>query len=213
MRRAVGLLIVAMLFAVGSSTALATTTQKITINALIAGASWEDINEDTGAGEFGTVDFARTSGATTVTLSISKGELVLCEGGDTPDDEFDDLYGFVGTETNGEGPATMTVGRTYSSAIASGKVTAEVFTFDECTGEEGTSSKTTINVSLALDGVSPVITEKLHSTIRIPKQLRSKIVAQARSREAAGTLKLGNRSMDVGGVIGLLRMKASTTER
>jgi len=213
MRRAVGLLIVAVLVAVGSSTALAATTQKITINAVIAAASWEDINDDTGAGEFGSVEFARSSGATTVSLLISKGELILCEGADTPDDESDDIFGFVGTETSGEGTATLSIGRTYSSAAASGKVSAEVSTYNECTGDEGTATKKQITVTLALDGVSPIVTEKLHSTIKVPKQLRSRTIAQARSREAAGTVKIGTRSIDTGGVIGLLQMRSTTTQR
>jgi hypothetical protein len=213
MRRALGLLIVVMLLAVGSSTALAATSQKITIRALIAQAGWEDYNEDTGAGEFGDLQFATAEGTTTVYLALSKGELVLCEGGETPDDPFDDYYGFVGTETMGQGPAKLSLGKTYSSAKASGTVTAEVYTYNECTGDEGTATEKTITVSLDLDGISPIITEKLRSTITIPQQLRSKTMIQAQSREAAGSIKVGSRTIDVGGVIGLIQLKASLSER
>jgi hypothetical protein len=212
MRKTLGLLIVVMLFAVGSSTALAATRQNMSIRALIAEAGWESYNEDTGAGEFGDVLFATADGATTVSVGISKGELVLCEGGDTPD-ESDDFYGFVGTETTGEGDATLSLGKTFRSAIAKGTVTADVFTYDECTGDEGTTTTKTFDVSLSLDGVSPIVTEKSRSTITIPKQLRSKTMVQARSREAAGTLKVGTRSIDVGGFIGLLSMKGFLKER
>lgn len=213
MRRALRILIIGMLFAVGSSTTLATTTQTTTIRALIAAGGWENFDEDTGSGETGAIQFATEGGRTAVSLSMSKGELVLCEGGDTPDDPSDDYYGFVGLETYGEGPATLTVGRTYSSATASGKVTADVYSYDECTGDEGTSSTKTISVSLALDGVSPVITEKLRSKISIPKLLRSKTLIQARSRQAAGTATVGSRTLEIDGVIGQLQMKASTTQR
>lgn len=213
MRRALGMLIVVMLFAVGSSTALAATSQKITIRALIAQAGWEDFNEETGGGEFGDVQFATAEGTTTVYLAMSKGELVLCEGAETPDDPFDDFYGFVGTETVGSGPGKLALGKTYSSAVASGKVTAEVYTFNECTGDAGTVTTKTINVSLELDGVSPVVNEKLRSTISIPQRLRSKIMISAQSREAAGTAKVGGRTIELGGVIGLLSMRASLITR
>ena len=209
MRRAVGLLIVVMLFAVGSSSALAATSQRLSIRALVAQAGWEIYDEETGAGEYGELQFATAEGQTTVFLGMSKGELVLCEGGETPDDPFDDFYGFVGTETVGEGIGKLSLGKTYSSAVASGTVNAEVYTYNECTGDEGTATKKTIKVSLDLTGISPVITEKLRSTITIPKQLRTKTMVQAQSREAAGTLKVGTRSLEVGGVIGLIQMKAS----
>lgn len=213
MRRALGLCIVVMLFAVGSSTALAATSTKVTLRALIAQGGWEIYDEDTGAGEFGDLQFATAEGQTTVMLMMSKGELLLCEGADTPDDPFDDYYGFVGTETYGDGVGKLSLGKTYSTAVASGKVNAEVYTYNECTGEEGTVTKKTINVSLDLAGVSPVITEKLRSTISIPKRLREKTMIQAQSREAAGTLKVGSRSLEVGGVIGLIQLKASLKER
>lgn len=211
MRRALALLIVAMLFAVGSSTALAATTQKVTIRALIAQAGWDTFDENTGAGEAGSAQFATAEGRTTVSLSTTRGELVLCQGAETPDDPFDDVYGFVGTATFGEGPAKLSLGKTYSSAKASGTVTAEVFTFSECTGDEGTISTRSIKVSMNLTGVSPIIHETLRSTIRIPSRLRSKSMIRADSREAAGTVKVGSRTIRTGGVIGMLSMKASTT--
>lgn len=213
MRRAFGIFIVAMLFAVGSSTALAATQQKVSIRALIAQAGWEVFDEDTGGGEFGDLQFATAEGKTTVYLAMSKGELVLCAGDETPDDPFDDIYGFVGTTTVGEGPGKLSLGKTYSSAIASGKVTAEVFTFDECTGDEGTTTTKSIAVSLDLTGVSPVMTEKLRSTITIPQRLRSKSFVSAQSREAAGTIKVGSRTLELGGIIGQLSMKASIRTR
>ena len=213
MRRAVGMLIVVMLFAVGSSTVFAGTTQKVTVRALIAAGQWQVFDEESGEGEFGSVQFATAEGKTTASLSLSSGELVLCEGGDTPDDPFDDLYGFVGTSTFGEGPAKLSLGRSYSSAIASGTVNASVFTTNECTGDAGSETTTSIKVSLDLAGVSPIVTEKLRSTISIPKQLRSKTMIQARSRQAAGSVKVGTRTLDVGGVIGQLYLKASLTQR
>jgi hypothetical protein len=213
MRRALALLIVAMLFVVGSSTAIAATTQKVTIRALVAQAGWETFDEQSGAGEAGSAEFATAEGRTTVTLSMSKGELVLCQGGDTPDDPFDDVFGFVGTSTFGEGPARLSLGKTYSSAKGSGTVTAEVFTFSECTGDEGTTSTKSIKVSIDLTGISPIIHETVRSTISIPSRLRSKTMIRADSREAAGSVKVGSRTIRTGGLIGMLSMKASSTTR
>jgi len=213
MRRALGLLIVVMLFAVGSSTALAATSTKVTLRALVAQGSWEIFDEVTGAGEFGDLQFATAEGQTMILLMMSKGELLLCAGGETPDDPFDDYWGFVGTETFGEGVGKLSLGKTYSSAVASGKVNVEVYTYNECTGDEGSATTKTMNVSLDLTGVSPIITEKLRSTISIPKRLSAKTMIQAQSRDAAGTLKIGSRTLEVGGYIGLIQMKASARER
>lgn len=212
MRRTFALMIVAMLFAVGSSTALGATQQKITIRALIAESGWESYDDDTGNGESGYVQFAAAQGTTTVFLAMTKGELVLCEGGDTPDDPFDDYYGFLGTETIGQGSAKLTLGRTYSSARAWGTVTADVYSYNECTGDEGSVSTKTIKVSLNLAGIGPVVAQKLRSTISIPKALRSKTLIRSDSREAAGTTKVGTRTIETGGVIGKLSMRASLLE-
>src|SRR5688572_28703622 len=107
MRRVFGLSVIVMAFIVGSSSALAATSQRITLKAVIGQGSWEMYDEDTGSGEFGDLQFAIAEGKTTVSLSMSSGELVLCEGVDTPD-ESDDFYGFVGTETYGQGVGRMT---------------------------------------------------------------------------------------------------------
>ena len=212
MRRTFALMIVAMLFVVGSSTALAATQQKVTIRALIAESGWESYDEDTGNGESGYVQFATAQGATTVFLALSKGELILCEGGDTPDDPFDDYWGFLGTETIGEGSAKLVLGRTYSSAKAWGTVTADVYTFNECTGDEGSVTTKTVKVSMDLAGIGPVVVQKLRSTIAIPKTLRSKTLIRSDSREAAGTIKVGSRTLETGGAIGKLSMRASLLE-
>lgn len=213
MRRSVAALIVLVLFTVGSSVALAATKQAVTIRALVAQADWERFDEDTGSGEFGVVQFATAEGQTTVYFAMSTGELILCEGALTPDDPSDDVYGFLGTLVQGEGPATLVLGKGYSSANGSGTVNAEVQTFDECTGEGDVTTTRSIQVALDLTGISPVATQKSRTTIAIPKQLRSKLMLQSRSRDAAGTLVMDGRSLNVGGVIGSLWLKASQTQR
>ena len=213
MRRSVATLIALMLFVVGSSVASAATRQAVTIRALVAQAEWERFDEDTGAGEFGAVQFATVDGQTTVALAVSSGELIQCEGALTPDDPSDDVYGFLGTLIQGEGPATLVLGKSYSSASGSGTVDAQVQTFDECTGEGDVTTTRSIRLALDLSGISPVITQKSRTTIAIPKVLRAKVMLQSRSRDAAGTLVMDSRSLDVGGVIGNLWLKGSQTHR
>ena len=60
-------------------------------------------------------------------------------GADTPDDPSDDFYGFVGKTTFGIGTATVTIGRQYTSAKASGTVTVDVQTVNDCTGAYASS--------------------------------------------------------------------------
>jgi hypothetical protein len=213
MRRSVATLIFLVLFVVGSSVASAATKQSVTIRAVIAQAEWEQFDEDTGSGEFGVVQFATAEGKTTASLVLSRGELIQCEGALTPDDPSDDAYGFLGTLIQGEGPATLTLGKSSSSASGSGTVNAAVQTFDECKGEGGVMTTKSIRLALDLTGISPVITQKSRTTIAIPKQLRAKVMLPSRSRDAAGTLVMDGRSSDVGGAIGNLWMKGSQTQR
>ena len=213
MRRSVAALIVFMLFTVGSSGAFAATKETINIKALVAQAGWERFDEDTGSGEIGVVQFATAEGQTTVFFSMSTGELVQCEGALTPDDPTDDVFGFRGTLTQGEGPATLALGKSYSTASGSGTVNAEVLTLDECAGGGEVTTRTSIRLALDLTGISPIVTQKSRTTIAIPKQLRSKVMLQSRSRDAAGTLVMNSRSLDVGGVIGNLWLRGSQTQR
>jgi hypothetical protein len=212
MRRSAATLIFLVLFAVGSSVASAATKQTVTIRAIVAQADWERFDEATGAGEFGVVQFATAQGQTTVFLASSRGELIQCSGALTPDPS-DDVYGFLGTLIQGEGPATLVLGKSYSSAKGSGTVSAEVLTFNECTGEGDVTTTRSIKLALDLTGISPVVTQKSRTTIAIPKQLRTKVMLQSRSRDAAGTLVMDGRSSDVGGVIGNLWLKGSSTQR
>ncbi len=96
--------------------------------------------------------------------------------------------------------------------MACGWVTADVYSYNECTGDEGSVTSKTIKVSLDLAGIGPVVAQKLRSTISIPKRLRSKTLIRTDSREAAGTTKVGTRTIETGGVIGKLSLRASLLE-
>ena len=73
MRRTMSVLAVLVLLALGSSAASAATLTTISIRAVVAQADWESFDETTGAGEFGTVQFATEKTGTTAVLAISRG--------------------------------------------------------------------------------------------------------------------------------------------
>jgi hypothetical protein len=210
MRRFLTMGLVATLMAGGAASALAATVTNVTLTATVAQASWSDVDED-GNGEDVAVEFATSGGATTVSLFKSTGGVELCEGGDTPSDPDDDFYGFVGIQASGTGPAKLTVGRQYTSAKASGTVAAEISSFNECTGDFGTTTHRQIAVSVDLTAISRQIKETTRTTISIPKTLRLHQLLRAVSRDAAGTLKIGTRTLEVDGLVGRLSLKGHAT--
>jgi hypothetical protein len=130
-----------------------------------------------------------------------------------PTDPTDDFYGFLGTSIFGEGRARLSIGRSFSSAKGTATVRAQVATVNECTGGSEVTSSTDVAVVLDLTGLGPVVTEKGRTTIAIPKQLRTKIFVQSRSREAAGTVKVDGRTLQVGGLIGELSLRGMLITR
>lgn len=213
MRRMPVLGAVVLLVAIGGPAASGASTTNTTMSATIAEASWSTLDPDTGMGEFGVLQFARHDGVTEAFLARSFGEIVLCEGGDTPADPTDDSFGFVGTDVSGSGPATMALGKQYTSAKASGTVTVEIVTYDECTGDFGTTTTKTLKVSLALTAVSPLIRQQTRSTLRVPGELSAHTVIRGVLREAAGLAKIGTTRIDADGAIGQLTLREHATTR
>jgi hypothetical protein len=210
MRKFLTMGLVATLMAGGAATALAGSVTNVTLQATVAQATWSDVDEE-GNGEDVSVQFATTEDGTTVSLFKSSGAIELCEGGDTPDDPTDDFFGFVGTQTVGDGPAKLTLGRQFTSAKGSGTVRAEVTTFDECTGDFGSTTTRQITVSVDLTGISRQIRETTRTTISIPKTMRIHQFLKAVSRDAAGTMKIGTRTLEVDGLIGRLQLRGHAT--
>ena len=213
MRRLPVLGAVLLLVAVGGPAASGASTTNTTMTATVAQATWSSLDPNTGMGEFAALEFARADGATTASFFRSVGEVVLCEGADTPADPTDDVFGFVGTEVNGSGPGTMSLGRQYTSAKASATVTAEVVTYDECSGDFGTTTTTTYKVSLTLTAISPLIRQQSRTTLRVPGELSAHAVIRGVFRQAAGTAKVGARTVAADGAIGQLTLREHETSR
>ena len=206
MRRSIVMALVAVLLTAGAANVLAASVDNITLSALVAQASYSDVDEN-GNGESVFVGATSSDGTISISIEATKGSIELCEGGDTPDDPEDDFYGFVGKDTSGQGDGKVSFGRQFTSATVSGTISVDVTSFDECTGEFGTTTTKKITVSMALAGMGPIIRETSRTTISIPKQLRAQQLIRGVSRQAAGTLKYGSRTLDVDGVIGRLTLK------
>jgi hypothetical protein len=202
---AFGLVVMATSVASGAS------TQNMTLSATVAEATWDTYNPDTGLGEFGGIQVARESGQTYAVLQRAVGELVLCEGADTPDDPSDDFYGFVGKTTFGVGTATVTVGRQYTSAKASGTVTVDVQTVNDCTGAFGVPQQRTVKFSLSVVAVSGLIKETSKSIVRVPSELTTHSQIRGVYREAAGTVKLGTVVIDADAIVGQVTLRMHET--
>jgi hypothetical protein len=199
------------LVVIATSVASAASTQDTTLTATVAEASWDTYNPDTGLGEFGGIQVFRESGETYAVLQRAVGELVLCEGAATPDDPSDDFYGFVGRTTFGVGTATVTIGRQYTSAKASGTVTVDVQTVNDCTGALGVPQQRTVKFSLSVVAVSGLIKETTKSIIRVPSELTSHSQIRGAYRQAAGTVKLGTIVIDADAVVGQVTLRTHET--
>jgi len=202
---AFGLLVMVTSVASGAS------TQNMTLTATVAEATWDTYNPVTGLGEFGGIQVARESGETYAVLQRAVGELVLCEGADTPDDPSDDFYGFIGKTTFGVGPATVTVGRQYTSAKASGTIAVDVQTVNDCTGAFGVPQQRTVKFSLSVVAVSGMIKETSKSIVRVPSELTTHSQVRGTYREAAGTVKLGTVVIDADAIVGQVTLRLHET--
>jgi hypothetical protein len=199
------------LVVIATSVASAASTQDTTLTATVAEASWDTYNPDTGLGEFGGIQVFRENGETYAVLQRAVGELVLCEGAATPDDPLDDFYGFVGKSTFGVGTATVSVGRQYTSAKASGTMTVDVQTVNDCTGAFGVPQQRTVKFSLSVVAVSGLIKETTKSIVRVPSELTSHSQIRGVYRQAAGTVKLGTVVIDADAIVGQVTLRTHET--
>ena len=207
MRRLTVLIMLSVVGLISAPLVAGTFTQNLTATATIAEATWTSGNLGTGAGETGGIQVVRENGEVTATFDRSVGALVLCEGGDTPD-PADDFYGFVGTDSSGAGTAALSVGRQFRSARATGLIQASVRTFNECTGDEGTTTQRTISFTVTLAGAGPLQHQSTRSTLRVPSQVTAQQQVRGLVRFASGTVKLGSVSIDADGSIGQVTLKS-----
>ncbi len=134
-------------------------------------------------------------------FSESIGERVVCDNG-TPDDPDDDWIGYSWTETYGWGPATVTVGHSYTSGTAHGTVEAWTATWSECGGSEvtpenGGSPGPAVEVTLSLEGYGPLIRQRDSFSFHIPGQYNDHGSSRSVYRSATGSAMLDAKEIPV----------------
>src|SRR5438876_6657601 len=142
MRRLLALPITAFLalLLTGTVAAGGPNVQNISGGATIAQADWETSDANGGyTSGYAAASVEQGQSAAYLEFSQQSVTWVLCSDAGTPNDESDDVYGSVGSFSYGNGPATLTVGKSYSSASASAALDVDTFTFDECSGTKGES--------------------------------------------------------------------------
>jgi hypothetical protein len=136
--------------------------------------------------------------AVLIDVFIESGRYVDC----TPADENDDLFGFQGTYQYGSGSGTLTVGKAFGSATASGLLDIETATVDDCAGTYDETLDSGVAVSLALVANGPKILEKGSGSFKIPSQVNTHYSYSSTSRGAAGTARIAGDDIAVDGGIG-----------
>jgi hypothetical protein len=105
----------------------------------------------------------------------------------------------------------VTVGRQYTSAKASGTVSVDVQTVNDCTGVLGLPQQRTVKFSLSVVAVSGLIKETTKSIVRVPSELTSHSQIRGVYRQAAGTVKLGTVVIDADAVVGQVTLRTHET--
>lgn len=168
-------------------------------SAVTAQGSW--YSEAGGVETYGGLYAWQDSGATSAYMEYFEqvGAYVDC----TPADQTDEFYGFQGEYRSGYGEGTLSIGRGYADAQASGTLTTFATAVDDCTGDYVESPGGTVAVSLDLVANGPKMMERGTSSFKIPGQFNSHSSYSATSRIATGTATIGDGpEMAVDGRIG-----------
>lgn len=156
-------------------------------------------SEGAGKGTYGSVSAWQDSGSneTYVDFWQETGEYVDC----TPGDPNDDFYGFQGTYQYGGGLGTLTVGKGFGDASATGLLDVETTTVDDCAGTyDSTYGQLEVAFDLVANG--PKIMEKGTGSFKIPSQFNSHSSYSSISRSAVGTASIGGAELALEGAIG-----------
>ena len=167
-------------------------------SALTAQGSW--YSEAAGVETFGGLYAWQDSGASSAFVEYFEqvGAYVDC----TPADQTDESFGFQGEVRSGYGEGTLTLGRGYADAQASGTLTTVTTSVDDCTGDYVESPGGTVAVSLDLVATGQKMMERGTSSFKIPGQFNSHSSYRTTSRIAAGTAGIGGSDIAVDGGIG-----------
>jgi len=167
-------------------------------SALTAQGSW--YSENDGVETYGSLVGWQDSGSSSAYIEFweQAGQYVDC----TPGDDTDQAYGFQGQYRFGFGDGSLTIGRGYANAHASGTVELTTVSVDDCTGDYSEASGGAIDVSLDLVAIGGKVMERGTSSFKIPGIFNTHSSYSSTSRLAAGTATIGGLEMTVEGGIG-----------
>ena len=175
----------------------------------IAQASWDSYDDETGTFDYGYVAVSREQGSSEAFAEYSQGseQYVQCTGAETPDNPDDDTFGLVYSNVWGYGPASLTIGKSNSSASASGTLDVVREAFNECTGEWSSEELPAIAFRIDLAATSATIRESGRGSFHIPGEVNSHSSYKATYRQASGTFTGSDGPQSISGMIGSVSWK------
>lgn len=173
-------------------------------SATIVQASWEAFDDATQAYSYGYVAVTQEQGSSEAYAEYNEysEQFVQCTGADTPDDPDDDTFGIVGTNVWGYGDASLSVGRNFSSATASGTIAVAREGFNECTGEWTYEELPELTFNLDLTATSATVKESGRGSFHLPGEFNDHYSYKSTYRFGEGTLSGLDGLQSVSGQIG-----------
>ena len=170
----------------------------------MAQATWDSWDEATGAYSSGYIAISQEQGSPDAFAEYSSysQQYVQCTGEETPENPDDDTFGVVGSNTWGWGPASLTTGKNFGSASASGDLSIGREQFNECTGEWTFEELPGVQFDLDLTATSGTIRESSRGSFHLPGEFNSHSSYKATYRYADGTLSGIDGTQSVSGLIG-----------
>lgn len=167
-------------------------------SATTAQGSW--FSDSAGGFTYGYMFAWQQQGETSAYIEFfeSSGNYVDC----TPADETDDSYGFQGTHRYGWGEGSLSVGRGYADATATGTVGIDTATVDDCAGTYVSDYEDGVAIALDLVATGAKVMERGTGSFKIPGEINNHYSYSSTYRIAAGTASIGSDDLDVEGAIG-----------
>ena len=129
------------------------------------------------------------------------GDWVQCSGASTKK-TTDDVYGFVGSSTYGDGTASITVAPRYARGSVTGTVTAFREDIDECAGTYVCIDLGTLPVAMDLGATGPVTTTRDRGGYHQPSGFNDRYSFTFTGRDASGTVDVAGVTSEGVGVVG-----------
>lgn len=194
-----------LVLTVAAPAAAGQTTINSSSSAITAQAGRESYDEATGAYTFEWVSAWQAQGDPTyIELFSGSSREIVCSparGNRPATTAYLEWYRY------GFGEGTLTVGRNYSTASATGTIDVWTDTYDGCTGEYTSSLASGVAVSMELVGSGSLIMERGTWSFKIPGEYNSHSTYSTTYRAATGTTTVDGATNDVYGAIGKVTWK------